>query len=84
MKPGPFIESLEDEEAIILCEVSDEVTDVKWFRDGKEIEEGEKYAFKRDGRRRSLVIKEAALDDKAKYECFLPEDKVSTKLFVKG
>ena len=84
VKPGAFVESIEDEEAQIVCEISDEVTDVKWYRDGEEIKEDEKFQFKRDGRRRSLIIKDASLEDKAKYTCVLPEDKAATKLFVKG
>ena len=84
VKPGAFVESIENEEALILYEVSDDVTDVKWLRDGKEIEEGDKFVFKKDGRRRSLLIKDTGLEDKAKYECLLPDDKASTKLFVKG
>ncbi|XP_071791673.1 obscurin-like protein 1 [Asterias amurensis] len=83
VKPGAFVESIENEEALILYEVSDDVTDVKWLRDGKEIEEGDKFVFKKDGRRRSLLIKDTGLEDKAKYECLLPDDKASTKLFVK-
>ncbi|XP_038047566.1 titin-like, partial [Patiria miniata] len=82
-KPGAFVESIEDEEAIITYEISDELTDVKWFKEGEEIQPGEKFEFKREGRRRSLIIKDATLEDKARYMCLLPEDKAGTKLFVK-
>lgn len=69
-----------------MCEVSDESAPVKWLKAGEEIpEDDERYEFKVQGRRRSLVIKDTTLEDAAEYSCELPEKvKTTAPVTVEG
>ena len=54
------------------------------FRDGKPVEENtEKYSVKREGRKQSIVIKAAQLDDVAEYTCIAENVKTKTELELK-
>ena len=47
-------------------------------------EKPEKYVGKKEGRKRSIVIKEAAMEDVAEYTCVAENVKTKTELELKG
>lgn len=61
-----------------------ESANVKWFRDGVEIKEGNKYEIKIDGLSRTLIIKSSEAKDSGAYSCQTADDKLEFKVQVKG
>ena len=54
------------------------------MKHGKVIKPSDKYELRSDGKRRILVIKDAAPADGARYTCQLPKDKTAASLDVQG
>uniref|UniRef100_A0A668A7J7 Obscurin, cytoskeletal calmodulin and titin-interacting RhoGEF b n=1 Tax=Myripristis murdjan TaxID=586833 RepID=A0A668A7J7_9TELE len=59
-----------------------ESANVKWFRDGVEIKEGNKYEIKIDGLSRTLIIKSSEAKDSGAYSCQTADDKLEFKVQV--
>lgn len=57
---------------------------VSWLRDSKTISEGSKYSFEVDGAHRTLIIKNATLEDVAEYACVAENVKTFTELELEG
>jgi len=57
---------------------------VKWMKEGKEIKEGPKYQFETDGTTRTIVIKQASIEDVAEYTCVAETVRTSTELELEG
>merc|ERR1719369_169250 len=57
---------------------------VKWMKEGKEIKEGAKYQFETDGTTRTIVIKQANIEDVAEYTCVAETVRTSTELELEG
>ena len=54
-------------------------------RDGKPLEEQtEKYTVKKEGRKQSVVIRDAKIEDVAEYTCVAENVKTKTELELKG
>lgn len=85
-EPLKPVKGVDQEPTELIVEVSDEKAPVKWLKAGEEIdEEDERYEFKVQGRRRSLVIKDTTLEDAAEYTCELPQAvKTSSEVTVEG
>ncbi|XP_042183669.1 myosin binding protein Ca isoform X7 [Oncorhynchus tshawytscha] len=49
------------------CEVSEEGANVKWMKDGVELTKDGKYRIKKDGKKHTLVINEATIEDIGMY-----------------
>ncbi|XP_041735419.1 myosin-binding protein C, fast-type isoform X16 [Coregonus clupeaformis] len=49
------------------CEVSEEGANVKWMKDGVELTKDGKYRIKKDGKKHTLVISEATIEDIGMY-----------------
>ena len=55
------------------------------YRDGKPLEEQpEKYVVTKQGRKQSIVIKDAKIEDVAEYTCVAENVKTKTELELKG
>ena len=54
------------------------------FRDGKSVTESSKYAFEEDGASKTIVIKNAAIEDIGKYTCVAENVRTETELELKG
>lgn len=74
----------EKDEARFECELSREVKIFRWLKGSQELKTDEKYEISSEGKRYTLVVKNAAYEDEAKY-MFEAEDKRSTaKLIIQG
>lgn len=71
-------------EVSFTVELSEPDVDVKWFKNGKEIELSPKYDVFVEGTVRRLVLKNAQDDDVAEYYCVACNVKTSTNLKVEG
>ncbi|KAF7661839.1 hypothetical protein LDENG_00252570 [Lucifuga dentata] len=67
-----------------LCvEVANADVDVKWLKNGQEIQLTGRYIFESVGNMRYLTINHCSLADDATYSCVVGEEKCTTELFVK-
>lgn len=77
-------EVVEGEKAEFTCSVSKETYEVKWLKDDKELEAGDKYQMVSDGKRRTLVIKNCEPKDEGGYVVKIGPTKASADLTVLG
>uniref|UniRef100_A0A8C3S4V6 Titin n=1 Tax=Chelydra serpentina TaxID=8475 RepID=A0A8C3S4V6_CHESE len=88
--PADFIEHLQDQtvtefdDAVFTCQLSKEKASVKWYKNGREIREGKKYLFEKDGNLHRLIIKDCRLEDECEYSCGVDDRKSRARLFVEG
>ncbi|XP_061612373.1 myosin-binding protein C, fast-type-like isoform X1 [Phyllopteryx taeniolatus] len=68
---------------VLKCEVMDPNTQVKWLKNGHEINPSAKHVMETNGNIRTLTINKTTLSDDAAYECVVGEDKCFTEVFVK-
>ncbi|XP_054587985.1 myosin-binding protein C, cardiac-type isoform X2 [Nothobranchius furzeri] len=67
----------------LAVEVADENMEVKWLKNGQEIQKSGRYIFESVGNMRYLTINHCSLADDAAYACVVGDDKCTTELFVK-
>ncbi|RXM33309.1 Myosin-binding protein C, cardiac-type, partial [Acipenser ruthenus] len=67
----------------IVVEVADPDAEVKWLKNGQEIQMSGRYIFENVGNKRILTINNCSLADDAAYQCVIGEEKCFTELFVK-
>ncbi|XP_062287344.1 titin-like [Scomber scombrus] len=75
-------EVVEGEKAEFTCSVSKENYQVRWMKDEKELEEGDKYQMISDGKRRTLVIKDCDPKDEGGYVVMIGPNEASVNLTV--
>merc|ERR1711976_138007 len=54
--------------------------DVKWLKDGQEVKSCDKYTFETEGTSRTIIIKNASIEDVAEYTCVAETVKTITEL----
>lgn len=54
------------------------------FRDGQQIQDSGKYTFQTDGANRTIIIKDATLEDVAEYTCVAENVRTFTELELEG
>uniref|UniRef100_A0A672ZND0 Myosin binding protein C, cardiac n=1 Tax=Sphaeramia orbicularis TaxID=375764 RepID=A0A672ZND0_9TELE len=64
-------------------EVANENVEVKWLKNGQEIQPTGRYIFESVGNMRYLTINHCSLADDATYTCVVGDEKCTTELFVK-
>uniref|UniRef100_A0A3B3HXQ2 Myosin-binding protein C, fast-type n=1 Tax=Oryzias latipes TaxID=8090 RepID=A0A3B3HXQ2_ORYLA len=67
------VHTVEGEKVVFEVEVSEEGANVKWMKDGDELNRetaGSKYRFKKDGKKHILIINEATREDIGTYYVF--------------
>ena len=88
VKPLEDVEIKEKDVVEIDVEVStDEVADVKWFKDGEVIDpikDDKKYEVKKQGRKQSLKIINATVHDEGEYTVAVGEQESTCELTVVG
>ncbi|KFW74950.1 Myosin-binding protein C, cardiac-type, partial [Phalacrocorax carbo] len=67
----------------LMVELANPDADVKWLKNGQEIQVSGRYIFEAIGNKRILTINHCSLADDAAYECVVGEEKNFTELFVK-
>ncbi|XP_069083306.1 obscurin-like protein 1 isoform X2 [Pleurodeles waltl] len=67
----------------LRCEVSRANAEVRWFKDGLEVDESENLHLKVDGLRRILILPHASLEDSGEYICDASDDSVLFDVVVK-
>lgn len=77
-------EVVEGEKAEFVCSVSKDTFIVKWMKDDKELEKGDKYDIVCDGKRRILVIKNSEPKDEGAYVALIGTTRATADLFVLG
>jgi len=65
---------VENETALFTVILSDETTDVKWYKDSEEIVSDQRIKFVKDDKVRQLVIKSVNVHDEGEYTCVLVGD----------
>ncbi|MFT7799604.1 titin-like [Arapaima gigas] len=86
--PTDFITDLKDqtvtefEDAEFSCQISKEKTEVRWYKDGRELKEGLRYHMEKDGKTCILYIKDCRPDDECEYACGIPSRRSRARLFV--
>uniref|UniRef100_A0A663M3I2 Obscurin n=1 Tax=Athene cunicularia TaxID=194338 RepID=A0A663M3I2_ATHCN len=83
-KPLVDISVTQKDKVTFECELSRPNVDVKWFKDGKELQQSKKVGIISQGNKRSLIIHKCEYEDKGTYTCETAEDKTSATLNVHG
>ncbi|KAK7828907.1 hypothetical protein U0070_002137, partial [Myodes glareolus] len=68
----------------LTVELADPDAEVKWLKNGQEIQMSGRYIFESIGTKRTLIISQCSLADDAAYQCVVGGEKCGTELFVKG
>uniref|UniRef100_A0A3B3XR33 Myosin-binding protein C, fast-type n=2 Tax=Poecilia mexicana TaxID=48701 RepID=A0A3B3XR33_9TELE len=82
-KLDPAYQVLKGHKIKLGVEVANEDVEVKWFKNGQEIQKSGRYIFESVGNMRYLTINHCSLADDAAYTCVIGEEKCTTELFVK-
>ncbi|XP_068102053.1 obscurin-like protein 1 isoform X2 [Hyperolius riggenbachi] len=88
--PVKFVNTSEDTEltgvtgepVVLSCEVSRENAQVRWYRDGVEVEESDNIQLESAGCFRKLVIKSAQVEDSGEFVCDAGDDAVFYSVLV--
>ncbi|KAM9221825.1 myosin-binding protein C, cardiac-type [Dugong dugon] len=67
----------------LMVELADPDAEVKWLKNGQEIQMSGRYIFESIGNKRTLTISQCSLADDAAYQCVVGSEKCSTELFVR-
>uniref|UniRef100_A0A8C5TZ93 Obscurin n=1 Tax=Malurus cyaneus samueli TaxID=2593467 RepID=A0A8C5TZ93_9PASS len=72
------------ENATLSCEVAQEKTEVKWYKDGKLITSSKKFKVESEGKSRRLVVGEVEKKDAGEYTCEAAGQKLTFRIDVTG
>uniref|UniRef100_A0A8C8VEZ9 Myosin-binding protein C, cardiac-type n=1 Tax=Pelusios castaneus TaxID=367368 RepID=A0A8C8VEZ9_9SAUR len=67
----------------LMVDLANPDAEVKWLKNGQEIQVSGRYIFEAVGNKRILTINHCSLADDAAYQCVVDEEKSFTELFVK-
>uniref|UniRef100_A0A8C5TZE1 Obscurin n=1 Tax=Malurus cyaneus samueli TaxID=2593467 RepID=A0A8C5TZE1_9PASS len=70
--------------ALLCCEVAQEKTEVKWYKDGKLITSSKKFKVESEGKSRRLVVSEVEKKDAGEYTCEAAGQKLTFRINVPG
>ncbi|CAJ1049770.1 myosin-binding protein C%2C cardiac-type [Xyrichtys novacula] len=82
-KLDPAYQVTKGQKIKLAIEVADPDVEVKWLKNGQEIQPTGRYIFESVGNMRYLTINHCSLSDDAAYSCVVGEEKCTTELFVK-
>nr|XP_028607457.1 LOW QUALITY PROTEIN: obscurin [Podarcis muralis] len=78
------IEAVVSENASITCEVDQAKTEVKWFKDGKQITSSKKFKVEAEGKTRKLIVQQVEKKDAGEYTCEAAGQKLTFKVIAAG
>ncbi|XP_043082204.1 obscurin isoform X21 [Puntigrus tetrazona] len=70
------------QKATLSCEVTDLKTDVKWFKDGKQLSSSKTVLMESKGKSRQLVLENVEKKDAGEYTCEVGHEKLAFKMQV--
>ena len=72
------------ENATLSCEVGQEKSEVKWYKEGKLITSSKKFRVESEGKLRRLVVSQVEQRDAGEYTCEAAGQKLTFKITVTG
>ncbi|XP_062424693.1 obscurin isoform X1 [Rhea pennata] len=81
-KPLSNISVTQKDKVTFECELSRPNVDVKWFKDGKQLQQSKNFGIISQGTKRSLIIPKCEYEDQGTYVCEAGDDKTSAILTV--
>ena len=78
------LESFAGKPIVLEIEVSRPSAEVKWWLNGKEVEENSNITITEDGLIRRLTIHNPTTEDSGKYTCDAVDDKIDFQVKVSG
>lgn len=72
------------ESATLVCEVAQDATEVKWYKDGKLLVSSQKFKIETVGKSRRLVIEQLEKKDAGEYVCEAAGQKLTFKVEPTG
>lgn len=72
------------ESATLSCEVAEDATEVKWYKDGRLLVSSRKFKIETVGKTRRLVIEQLEKKDGGEYTCEAAGQKLTFKLEPTG
>ncbi len=72
------------QKATLSCEVSDVKTEVKWFKDGKQLSSSKTVHMETKGKGRQLLVENVQKKDAGEYTCEIGNEKLVFKICVEG
>lgn len=72
------------QKATLSCEVVDNTTQVKWYKDGKQLSSSRAVHVDSKGKVRELVISSIEKKDAGEYTCEVGAEKLAFKVQVAG
>uniref|UniRef100_A0A673M5M0 Ig-like domain-containing protein n=1 Tax=Sinocyclocheilus rhinocerous TaxID=307959 RepID=A0A673M5M0_9TELE len=72
------------QKATLSCEVSDLKTDVKWFKDGKQLSSSKTVHMESKGKSHQLVLENVEKKDAGEYTCEVGNEKLLFKIQMEG
>ncbi|KAF7668343.1 hypothetical protein LDENG_00020560 [Lucifuga dentata] len=77
-------EAVEEDSITLRCELSKPGIPVEWSKDTKPLKDGEKYQMMQEGRVVEMMIRNLALQDTGKYNCFVGTVMTSADIKVRA
>lgn len=72
------------QKATLSCEVVDDKTEVKWYKDGKQLKASRVVHMESKGKIRQLVVNSVEKKDAGEYICEVGSEKLAFKVQVAG
>uniref|UniRef100_A0A493TXH9 Ig-like domain-containing protein n=1 Tax=Anas platyrhynchos platyrhynchos TaxID=8840 RepID=A0A493TXH9_ANAPP len=72
------------ESAVLSCEVAEDATEVKWYKDGRLLVSSRKFKIETVGKTRRLVVEQLEKKDAGEYVCEAAGQKLTFKLEPTG
>lgn len=72
------------ESATLMCEVAQDTTEAKWYKDGKLLVSSRKFKIETVGKSRRLVVEQLEKKDAGEYVCEAAGQKLTFKLEPTG
>lgn len=72
------------ESATLMCEVAQDTTEAKWYKDGKLLMSSRKFKIETVGKSRRLVVEQLEKKDAGEYVCEAAGQKLTFKLEPTG
>lgn len=73
---------IEKDTLTLACELNDARGEVKWLKNGEELQSDKRLEIIKDGRKRKLIIRDAKVSDSGEFSCVSNADKTNAEITV--